>query len=147
MENSNTVQHPLPGGGQQQPKPHREDWPLLEDSLRSIINQPSSISESEMEAKCSKTKFRNIKQILKMPKDQLRKALLKECDEENVFIRTLEHSRYRPKEVPLYKPSNIATQFLALNDLKPLRSVRNFNFLYVLIYRCQIIVTNQFFMS
>ena len=123
MENSNTVQHPLPGGGQQ-PKPHREDWPLLEDSLRSIINQPSSISESEMEAKCSKTKFRNFKQILKMPKDQLRKALLKECDEENVFIRTLEHSRYRPKEVPLYKPSNIATQFLALNDLKPLRSVR-----------------------
>ena len=123
MENSNTIQHPLPGGGQQ-PKPHREDWPLLEDSLRSIINQPSSITESEMEAKCSKTKFRNIKQILKMPKDQLRKALLKECDEENVFIRTLEHSRYRPKEVPLYKPSNIATQFLALNDLKPLRSVR-----------------------
>ena len=119
--NANTVQ--------QNKSPPREDWPLLEDSLRSIINQPSS-SPSEMEAKCSKTKFRNIKQILKMPKDQLRKALLKECDEENVFIRTLEHSRYRPKEVPLYKPSNIATQFLALNDLKPLRSVRFFYYFF-----------------
>ena len=98
----------------------REDWPLLEDSLRSIINQPSS--PSELEAKCSKTKFRSIKQILKMPKDRLRNALLNECETESRFIKSQGPSN--PRDQKLYKPSTIATQFLALNDLKPLKSVR-----------------------
>ena len=98
----------------------REDWPLLEDSLRSIINQPSS--PTELEAKCSKTKFRSIKQILKMPKDKLRNALLKECETESRFIQSQGPSN--PRDQKLYKPSTIATQFLALNDLKPLKSVR-----------------------
>ena len=59
--------------------------------------------------------------MLKMPKDELRRELIKECSSEIKFIQS--HGNANPSNQPIYKPSSIATQFLAMNDLKPLKKV------------------------
>ena len=57
--------------------------------------------------------------MLKMPKDQLREALIVECDREIKFIQSLGAGNVGNQRI--YKPSNIGTQFLAMNDIKPLK--------------------------
>ena len=93
----------------------KEDWPLLESSLKSIISNRKSPSEF------SRSKSKSLKTILKMPKDELRKTLMTECANEQKFIGT--HNNVNASTQPLYKPSVVATQFLAMIDLKPLKKV------------------------
>ena len=95
----------------------KEDWPLLENSLKSIISNRKSPSEF------SRSKSKGLKTMLKMPKEELRRLLMKECENEKKFIAT--HNNVNAATQPLYKPSNIAIQFLAMNDIKPLKKVKH----------------------
>ena len=61
--------------------------------------------------------------MLKMPKEELRRLLMQECENEKKFIAT--HNNVNAATQPLYKPSNIAIQFLAMNDIKPLKKVKH----------------------
>jgi len=90
-----------------------EDWPLLDGTLKNIIENQKSPSD------LSRTKYEGLKAMLKMPKDELRRELIKECSAEIRFIQS--HGNGNPSNQPIYKPSSIATQFLAMNDLKPLK--------------------------
>ena len=92
-----------------------EDWPLLDGTLKNIIENQKSPSD------LSRTKYKGLKAMLKMPKDELRRELIKECSAEIRFIQS--HGNGNPSNQPIYKPSSIATQFLAMNDLKPLKKV------------------------
>ena len=47
---------------------------------------------------------------------------MQECENEKKFIAT--HNNVNAATQPLYKPSNIAIQFLAMNDIKPLKKVK-----------------------
>ena len=94
----------------------KEDWPLLENSLKSIISNRKSPSEF------SRSKSKGLKTMLKMPKEELRRLLMQECENEKKFIAT--HNNVNAATQPLYKPSNIAIQFLAMNDIKPLKKVK-----------------------
>ena len=60
--------------------------------------------------------------MLKMPKEQLREALIIECDREMKFIQS--HGNVNVSNQRIYKPSSIGVQFLAMNDIKPLKKVR-----------------------
>ena len=92
-----------------------EDWPHLDGTLKNIIENQKSPSD------LSRTKYKGLKAMLKMPKDELRRELIKECSTEIRFIQS--HGNVNPSNQPIYKPSSIATQFLAMNDLKPLKKV------------------------
>lgn len=91
----------------------KEDWPMLEGSLKSIINNRKSPSDF------SRTKYKGLKAMLKMPKEELRQKIIKECNSEKKFIQS--HGNVNVSQQPIYKPSHIAVQFLAMNDLKPLK--------------------------
>ena len=56
-----------------------------------------------------------------MPKEELKIELIKECKAEIKFIQS--HGNVNASSQPIYKPSSIATQFLAMNDIKPLKKV------------------------
>ena len=59
--------------------------------------------------------------MLRMPKEELKIELIKECKAEIKFIQS--HGNVNASSQPIYKPSSIATQFLAMNDIKPLKKV------------------------
>ena len=92
-----------------------EHWPLLEGNLKSIIANRKSPSD------LSRKKFKGLKAMLKMPKDQLKRELLWECGNEARFLQSLGKSN--PTNHPIHKPSSIAIQFMAMNDIKPLKKV------------------------
>ena len=62
-----------------------------------------------------------------MPKEELKIELIKECKAEIKFIQS--HGNVNASNQPIYKPSSIATQFLAMNDIKPLKKVGLFSYL------------------
>ncbi len=93
-----------------------EDWPSLESGIGSIIANRKSPSD------LSRRKFKGLRDMLKMPKEKLQKEIAKECSAEGKFIH--EHSkRTAASQMPIFKPSEIAVQFLAMNDIKPLKKV------------------------
>ena len=92
-----------------------EDWPLLDGTLKSIIANRKSPSD------LSRKRFKGLKAMLKMPKDELRRELLKEIKAEIKFIQS--HGNISAGNQPIYKPSSVATQFLSMNDIKPLKKV------------------------
>ena len=65
--------------------------------------------------------------MLRMPKEELKIELIKECKAEIKFIQS--HGNVNASSQPIYKPSSIATQFLAMNDIKPLKKVGLFIYL------------------
>lgn len=92
-----------------------EDWPLLDNSNQ----QPAPSSTILAKASTSSNNKNEALNLKKMPRDVLRRALLNECALERKFLQSLGNVSNKP----LYQPSEIATQYLAMNDLKRLKKV------------------------
>ena len=77
-----------------------------------------------------------------MPKEELKIELIKECKAEIKFIQS--HGNVNASNQPIYKPSSIATQFLAMNDIKPLKKVGLFLLLLLWIWDiCDFLTATQ----
>ena len=120
------------------PMPPVPDWPELESNLMTLLarekadvgeasteevqSQPPPSGSSQRKKKAAATAAKI--NLSRMPKEQLRNALMNECAAEHKFIQSIGGNSKETKNKPLYKPSDLATQFLARNDLRPLRKVK-----------------------
>lgn len=135
-------------GASRGPNPETEDWPRLEDSLRSLLFgaevasgppplkpfQPSVTPAKENKFKPKKgfkTKSKVVidEMMIRTPyapmtREKLRAALLEECGKEDFALLQVGSENFNEK-LTHYRRPEFVSQYLKRNDIRPLKKVRS----------------------